>query len=140
MCFNTKKRIQEMLLAHACSSLFYSSACGLFFSLWCCLCVYIHQDQQLGDQIIAAVEHGLSGVNQSVADIRNDIQQCACIPCGDTGSSSSNPATSCAALPISCASGYYWVRASNGSTVHVFCDMTRSCGGVNWRVDENCSS
>ena len=40
------------------------------------------------------------------------------------------PTTSCAALPPSSPSGYYWVRASNGSAVRVYCDMTRSCGGV----------
>ena len=43
-----------------------------------------------------------------------------------------NPATSCVSLlqhPAS-PSGYYWVRASNGSAVRVYCDMTRSCGGV----------
>ena len=37
---------------------------------------------------------------------------------------------SCTALPPSSPSGYYWVRASNGSAVRVYCDMTRSCGGV----------
>ena len=40
------------------------------------------------------------------------------------------PAPSCAALPSIFPSGYYWVRASNGSAVRVYCDMTRSCGGV----------
>ena len=43
---------------------------------------------------------------------------------------------SCAALPPSFPSGYYWVRASNGSAVRVYCNvMTRSCGGVTggWR-------
>ena len=40
------------------------------------------------------------------------------------------PAVSCAALPPFSPSGYYWVRASNGSAVSVYCDMTRSCGGV----------
>ena len=40
------------------------------------------------------------------------------------------PAPSCAALLPSSPSGYYWVRASNGSAVRVYCDMTRSCGGV----------
>ena len=42
-------------------------------------------------------------------------------------------APSCAALIAlspSSPSGYYWVRASNGSAVRVYCDMTRSCGGV----------
>jgi hypothetical protein len=37
---------------------------------------------------------------------------------------------SCAALPPSSPSGYYWVTASNGSAVRVYCDMTRSCGGI----------
>ena len=41
-----------------------------------------------------------------------------------------HPADSCAALPSSSPSGYYWVRAFNGSAVNVYCDMTRSCGGV----------
>ena len=37
---------------------------------------------------------------------------------------------SCSALPVLSPSGYYWVTVSNGSAVHVYCDMTRSCGGV----------
>ena len=45
----------------------------------------------------------------------------------------SSPAASCAALlkffPSS-SSGHYWVRSSNGSAVHVYCDMTRSCGNI----------
>ena len=41
-----------------------------------------------------------------------------------------HPAYSCTALPPSSPSGYYWVRVSNGSAVNVYCDMTRSCGGV----------
>ena len=39
-------------------------------------------------------------------------------------------ASSCAALPPSSPSDYYWVRASDGSAVSVYCDMTLSCGGV----------
>ena len=27
-------------------------------------------------------------------------------------------------------SGYYWVKSSSGNFIHVYCDMTRSCGGV----------
>ena len=49
---------------------------------------------------------------------------------GPPGRYSSYPAGSCAALPPSSPSGYYWVRASDGSAVSVYCDMTRSCGGV----------
>ena len=40
------------------------------------------------------------------------------------------PASSCAALLPTTPSGYYWASASNGSAVRVYCDMTRSCGGV----------
>ena len=39
------------------------------------------------------------------------------------------PATSCLQVSLY-PSGYYWVRACNGSAVRVYCDMTRSCGGV----------
>ena len=35
-----------------------------------------------------------------------------------------------AALPPSSPSGYHSVRASNGSAVRVYCDMTRSCGNI----------
>ena len=37
------------------------------------------------------------------------------------------PAASCAALPPSSRSGYYWLTASNDSAVHVYCDMTSLC-------------
>ena len=47
-----------------------------------------------------------------------------------TGKFSSFPITSCAALPPNSPSDYYWVRNSIGSAVRVYCDMTRSCGGV----------
>ena len=57
----------------------------------------------------------------------NKIQQ---INASLAGLHPSFPATSCAALPPSSPSGYYWVRNSNGSAVRVYCDMTRSCGGV----------
>ena len=43
------------------------------------------------------------------------------------------PAYSCQAIRMlqpSFTSGYYWVRSSNGSSVHVYCDMTMSCGSV----------
>ena len=44
--------------------------------------------------------------------------------------SQNHPAASCASLSPATLSGYYWVRSSNGSAVRVYCDMTRSCGGV----------
>ena len=45
----------------------------------------------------------------------------------------SSPAASCAALldfSPSSPSGHYWVRSSNGTAVHMYCDMTRSCGNI----------
>ncbi len=46
------------------------------------------------------------------------------------GQHRSFPTSSCVALSPFSPSGYYWVRASNGSAVRVYCDTTRSCGGV----------
>ena len=40
------------------------------------------------------------------------------------------PALSCLQLSNYSPSGYYLVRASNGSAVRVYCDMSRSCGNV----------
>ena len=42
-------------------------------------------------------------------------------------------ASSCSAffaMYPSSPSGHYWIRSSNGSAVHVYCDMTRSCGNI----------
>ena len=36
----------------------------------------------------------------------------------------------CSNLDPNCPSDYYWVRASNGSLVHVYCNMTLSCGNI----------
>ena len=47
------------------------------------------------------------------------------------GRSRLGPAPSCQAIHIfqpSSTSGYYWVSSSNGSSVRVYCDMTKSCG------------
>ena len=43
------------------------------------------------------------------------------------------PVHSCQAIHMlqpSFTSGYYWVSSSNGSSVRVYCDMTKSCGTV----------
>ena len=37
---------------------------------------------------------------------------------------------SCVALAPSATTGYYWVKTPNGSYIQVYCDTTRSCGGV----------
>ena len=43
--------------------------------------------------------------------------------------------TSCAALPPSSPSGDYWVRASNGSAMSVYCDHDQVVWWSHWRVD-----
>ena len=42
------------------------------------------------------------------------------------------PASSCSQISLFLHSGYYWVTASNGSAVRVYCDMTTSCGDRGW--------
>ena len=44
------------------------------------------------------------------------------------------PAPSCSQISLFLRSGYYWVTASNGSAVRVYCDMTTSCGDGGWLV------
>ena len=70
--------------------------------------------QQLSQEYKMAVQFLNSSITEAIRDLGVYILQ----------------SSSCAALPPSSPSGYYWVRASNGSAVQVYCDMTRSCGGV----------
>ena len=52
---------------------------------------------------------------------------------GNPGQYQHYPAASCAAALLyepSSNSGHYWVGSSNGSSVRVYCDMTRSCGNM----------
>ena len=70
--------------------------------------------QQLSLEYKMAVQFLNSSITEAIRDLGVYILQ----------------SSSCADLPPSSLSGYYWVRASNGSAVRVYCDMTRSCGGV----------
>ena len=50
-----------------------------------------------------------------------------------SGRSRFDPAYSCQAIHMfqpSSTSGYYWAVSSNGSSVRIYCDMTKSCGTV----------
>ena len=52
---------------------------------------------------------------------------------GIVGNSIFHPAPSCQAIysfQASSTSGYYWVNSSNGSSIRVYCEMTKSCGNV----------
>ena len=96
------------------------------------------EHQQFGQNISAAEDLFSRQLGEDRSEFRNQIQQLNVtmqLLANDfiertRGQSMLNPVASCPALPPSSASGYYWVRASNGSAVSVFCDMTRSCGGV----------
>ena len=49
------------------------------------------------------------------------------------GMTASHPATSCQEIydfNPNTPSGYYWLEASDGSAIHVYCDMTLTCKGV----------
>ena len=87
---------------------------------------------KIDEQIYGNFEDRLTEL-EDIENLQNSrIQQ---IIASLAGLHPSFPVTSCAALPPSSPSGYYWVRASNGSAVRVYCDITRSCGGVTggWR-------
>ena len=78
-----------------------------------------HTIQELSEQMnrgFSTIDGNIQLLNASIENIKS--------------SSESVPSRSCAALPPSSPSGYYWITASDGSAVRVYCDMTRSCGGV----------
>ena len=79
-----------------------------------------NQMQQLSD-FNTILQQQLTTLQKDTELVRNHLE---------LGQLPSYPAVSCAALLPSSPSGYYWVRASNGSAVSVYCDMTLSCGGV----------
>ena len=83
-----------------------------------------HTIQQLRVQFsqgFSAIDGNIQLLNISIESINSSL---------GSGRHANVPVPSCAALPPSSPSGYYWVRASDGSPVRVYCDMTRSCGGV----------
>ena len=63
----------------------------------------------------------------------NNTQECKCMSNTSLENKTRNDSmhiNNCSSLPPSSLSGYYWVRAPNGSDVRVYCDMTRLCGNV----------
>ena len=79
------------------------------------------------EQVCPPNEVQVSEQNEVAQDIQGLLRTVAAPSC-HVFQTSSSPAASCSALPISCPSGYYWVRSSNGSAVQVYCDMDRVCG------------
>ena len=80
------------------------------------------QDQQLRQEY-TALDNRTQQLNTSTQLLLNGLE-------GPAGQYPFYPADSCATLPPSSPSGYYWVRVSDCSAVSVYCDMTLSCGGV----------
>ena len=88
--------------------------------------------QQL-QQDILAIDNRIEQVNISLLQQVNEVQTQAQETVDGLealGELPTFPASSCAAILSSLPSGFYYLRASNGSAVRVYCDMTLSCGGV----------
>ena len=89
--------------------------------------------QQIQQNVSDATNHILHRLNNSYQQLVHNIsvvENRAELLNLNAGLLVQQPASSCAALLPTTPSGYYWVSASNGSAVHVYCEMTRSCGGV----------
>ncbi len=83
------------------------------------------------NQLIMELRENISvQLSQDISALNNTLVMSTI---GFQGKSQDFPASSCAAIHLihpSSSSGYYWVTSSNGSAVCVYCDMTRSCGGI----------
>ena len=100
--------------------------------------IVAHQNskvQQLNTSIISSI-YGIGNLlNNTVQQLNTSVNQNTDqLGIAFRAFHSFHPA-SCAALPPSSPSGYYLVGSSISSAVRVYCDMTRSCGGVTggWR-------
>ena len=70
----------------------------------------------------------LSELRQNFSQLQHDLQQLR----AEVDVHCPVLISSCSSLPPSCPSGYYFhkTRASTGSVVSVYCDMTLSCGNI----------
>ena len=78
--------------------------------------------------VTEAVNTAIEPIEQLLRSLQNDIT-CMRFP----GSASNNPAGSCQGIKTanpSSPSDYYWLRASNESSIRVYCDMNRTCGEI----------
>ena len=90
------------------------------------------------DQLLSQQNESINTLYQKLSQqhhqLNSSTQLLLSVLEGPVGNFPFYPAVSCAALPPSSPSGYYWVRASDGSAVSVYCDMTTSisCGDGGW--------
>ena len=89
----------------------------------------LHQTE-VQTTVSEAVNTAIEPIEQLLRSLQNDI---ALLRNPKLGQTPAYPASSCseilAAVPSS-PSGYYWLRAGDGSSIRVYCDMTRTCGGI----------
>ena len=80
---------------------------------------------QLGQQ---QVNMSVAVTSRSVHQLQQEVQLLR-LP----GNTPSHPAASCRGikeLNPTAPSSYYWLRGTGDSSVHMYCDMRRSCGGI----------
>ena len=73
--------------------------------------------QNVSEADVIFLNHELSQLRQNLSEVKQQLL----IP---------ELVSSCSDIPPSFPSGYYWVVASTGSVVRVYCDMTLSCGNI----------
>ena len=78
--------------------------------------------------ITTAINDAITNISQLVSPILTQLHLLR-----SPGSNPIHPAASCGEikeLSPTAPSGYYWLRGTGNSSVHVYCDMSRSCGGI----------
>ena len=89
-------------------------------------------DDAIATHLAKAVDEVIANISNSFEQLLSPIMtelQLLRLP----GSTPSHPAVSCREikdLSPTAPSGYYWLRGTGDSSVHMYCDMSRSCGGI----------
>ena len=88
--------------------------------------------REVRDELDAALDRAVANLSATVEQLISPlVSQLSLLR--QPGKTPSHPATSCKEIldlnPTS-PSGYYWISDSDDSAVRVYCDMTKTCGGV----------
>ena len=86
-------------------------------------------DTAVKRHLAAAVEEVIVNISNSFEELVSPIMTQLYL-LHPPGSTPSHPAASCKELSPTAPSGYYWLRGTGDSSVHMYCDMSRSCGGI----------
>ena len=79
-------------------------------------------DRAVNTAVETAVNTAVDPIEQLLRSLLNDVALLRHLQLGSCSEI-------LAAFPSS-PSGYYWLRAGDGSSIRVYCDMTRTCGGI----------